>query len=436
MSKKLLCMACFVFVLSLGSIASAELVAHWPLDEGSGTTANDVTGNGNDGTLNGDPQWVAGMHGVGLEFDGDDFVDCGNQAMLNFGTGDFTITAWIQTTQPDRGSVFSNGGDNSGGIRYTFATHESNDDRMTLTTDDDSTKVQAEGATVVIDGQWYHVAAMRAGTETRVYVNGVLDGTNTVPEGYDLSGASQHNCLIGAMTSHTDGSMIKLFVGIIDDVRIYNTALTEPELQAAMQGQAFARALGPAPEDGALHADTWANLSWSAGDFAVSHDVYLDDNFDDVNNGTGDAFRGNQADTFYVAGFPGFAFPDGLVPGATYYWRIDEVNEAEPNSPWKGDVWSFSVPPKTAYFPDPIDGAEFVNLDATLNWTPGFGAKLHTVYLGDSFEDVNNATGGAPQGTATFAPASPLESEKVYYWRVDEFDVAATHKGDIWSFTT
>jgi len=436
MSKKLACAVCFVFVLSLGSIASAELVAHWPLDEGSGTIANDVTGNGNDGTLNGDPQWVAGMHGVGLEFDGDDFVDCGNQDMLNFAAGDWTISAWIQTTQTDRGSVFSNGGDNSGGVRYTFATHEANDDRMTLTTDDDSTKAQALGTTVVIDGQWYHVAAMRAGTETRVYVNGVLEGTNTVPAGYDLSGASQHNCLIGAMTSHTDASMIKLFVGIIDDVRIYNTALTEPELQVAMQGQAFTRAKGPVPENGALYEDTWINLGWSAGDFAVSHDVYLSDNLDDVDNGTGDALRGNQIATSFIVGFPGFPYPDGLVPGTTYYWRIDEVNEADPNSPWTGDIWSFSIPPKTAYFPDPIDGAEFVDLDATLAWTPGFGAKLHTVYIGENYDDVDGATGGAPRGIATFKPASPLESEKVYYWRVDEFDIAETYRGDIWAFTT
>ena len=49
---------------------------------------------------------------------------------------------------------------------------------------------------------------------------------------------------------------------------------------------------------------------------------------------------------------------------------------------------------------------------------------------------MNDAAGGAPQGTATYAPPSPLEPEKVYYWRVDEFDVEATHKGDIWSFTT
>jgi hypothetical protein len=124
------------------------------------------------------------------------------------------------------------------------------------------------------------------------------------------------------------------------------------------------------------------------------------------------------------------------VPGSTYYWRIDEVNEADPNSPWKGDIWSFSIPPKTAYNPDPSDGAEFVDPNnVTLNWTPGFGAVLHTAYFGDHYDDVNDATGGAPLGSATHSPG-PLEVEKVYYWRVDEFDSAETHKGDIWFFTT
>jgi len=206
-----------------------------------------------------------------------------------------------------------------------------------------------------------------------------------------------------------------------------------------MLGMTSARtqAFNPNPDDGALTAaETWATLSWSPGDSAVSHDVYLGDNFDDVNDGLGDTFQGNQADTELIVGFPGFPIPAGLVPGETYYWRIDEVNEADPNSPWRGNIWSFSIPAKTAYSPDPIDGAEFVDLDATLSWTPGFGAKLHTVYLGEGFDDVNDATGGAPQGVASFKPASPLESEKVYYWRVDEFDVATTHKGDIWAFTT
>ena len=191
----------------------------------------------------------------------------------------------------------------------------------------------------------------------------------------------------------------------------------------------------PNPADGALHEDIWVNLSWSPGRFAVSHDVYLGDNFDDVDSGTGDTFLGNQTATFYVAGFPGFAFPFGLVPGTTYYWRIDEVNDTEPNSPWKGDVWSFGIPPKTAYLPDPADGAESIDLNSNLNWTGGFGAKLHTVYFGDNFDDVNNAAGGLPLGTATYNPG-PLELAKAYYWRVDEFEGFVTDNGNVWSFAT
>jgi len=195
------------------------------------------------------------------------------------------------------------------------------------------------------------------------------------------------------------------------------------------------RAYNPTPADGAIHPDTWVSLSWSSGSFAVSHDVYLGDNFDDVNDGVGDTFRGNQPSTVFVAGFPGFPYPDGLVPGSTYYWRIDEVNDLNPNSPWKGDVWSFTVPPRTAYAPNPADGAKFIDPNADLSWAAGFGAKLHTVYFGDNFDDVNSATGGGTQGITTYS-LEPLELEKTYYWRVDEFDVITTHKGDVWSFTT
>jgi hypothetical protein len=221
----------------------------------------------------------------------------------------------------------------------------------------------------------------------------------------------------------------------MDMLWLFKRALSQAEIEKAMQGEAYPFALGPNPADGALYEDTWANISWSPGDFAVSHDVYFGDSFDDVSNGTGETFQGNQGTTFLVVGFPGFAYPDGLVPGTTYYWRIDEVNDADPNSPWRGPVWSFSIPPKTAYNSDPADGAEFVDPNAELGWTAGFGAKLHTVYFGDNFDDVNDAVGGAPQGTTTYSPG-PLELEKVYYWRVDEFDALETHKGDVWAFTT
>jgi hypothetical protein len=230
---------------------------------------------------------------------------------------------------------------------------------------------------------------------------------------------------------------VELWQGYLSDVRLYTRPLSAGEVLGVMQGAGglWPYASGATPADGALHADTWVNVSWRAGGYAVSHDVYLGESFEDVDNGVEGTFLGNQTSTFIVAGFPGFAYPDGLVPGTTYYWRVDEVNDSEPNSPWKGDVWSFSIPPKTAYFPDPADGAESVGVDVTLSWTAGFGAKLHTPYFGETFEEVDTAAGGSVQGTATYAPGT-LKMAKTYYWRVDEFDVVETFKGDVWSFTT
>jgi len=195
------------------------------------------------------------------------------------------------------------------------------------------------------------------------------------------------------------------------------------------------KAYKPVPDDGALYEDTWVSLGWSPGDSAVSHDVYMGDNFDDVNDGAEGTFQGNQGSNMLIVGFLGFPYPDGLVPGTTYYWRIDEVNDADPNSPWKGDVWSFWIPPKKAYEPDPPDGAKFVVLDAELSWTAGFGAKLHYVYFGDNFDDVNEGVVGLPHSETTYTPGT-LAKDAVYYWRVDEFDGAVTYKGDVWSFST
>jgi len=213
---------------------------------------------------------------------------------------------------------------------------------------------------------------------------------------------------------------------------IYSLSLV---LVLGVAGGVWAGVSRPDPADGAVHEDTWVTLSWQAGPDAASFDVYLGEDFDSVNDGTGETFRGNQASTYYVAGFPGFAYPDGLVPGTTYYWRIDEL-QADGTTVHKGAVWSFTIPAKIAKDPSPADGAEFVDPNnVVLSWTPGFGAKLHTVHFGDDFDEVDNATGGVPQGTTVYSPG-PLELEKVYYWRVDEFDAVTTYKGDVWSFTT
>jgi hypothetical protein len=194
-------------------------------------------------------------------------------------------------------------------------------------------------------------------------------------------------------------------------------------------------AYDPDPADGAILPQTWVSLGWTAGDTAASHDVYFGDNFEDVNNGTGDAYRGNQVLNlkYFVAGFTGYPYPDGLVPGTTYYWRIDEI-EAD-GTIHRGTVWSFTVPPKTAYSPNPADGAESIDLNAQLKWTAGFGAKLHFIVLGEDYDEVSNAAMGVLNGTTTYDPGK-LELATTYYWRVDESDGTNTYKGEVWSFTT
>ncbi|MBN1804455.1 MAG: hypothetical protein JW837_04330 [Sedimentisphaerales bacterium] len=192
----------------------------------------------------------------------------------------------------------------------------------------------------------------------------------------------------------------------------------------------------PDPADGTILRETWLSFSWVSGDYAASHDVYLGENYDDVLAGTSDTFQGNQTDNYFTIGFPGFPYPDGLVPGTTYYWKIVEVDQTNPESPWEGPVWSFSIAPKNAFGPEPVDGDDSVDPNTSLSWEPGFGALLYYVYFGDDYDVVKNAQGGMPWGATTYRPGGTLDLEKFYYWRVDAFHGFETYKGDVWSFST
>ena len=404
--------------------ADPSLVAWYRFDG----DATDSSGNNLHGTEMGDPTYTTGVFGQAIDLDGDgDYVDCGLDPKFDI-TEFITFTYWIQVRAFDAAwqTVLSRGDDS---WRSSRAGSEGTESFMEAAVGGTSGNY-LYGVTPVDDGQWHHVGATYDGTTFYLYLDGELESSE--PSTGQIT-VSSYPLYIGENSQATG----RHWNGLIDDVMIFNRALSQEEIQRIMQssGGAYPYATAPNPADGALHADTWVTLSWKAGDFAVSHDVYLGDNFDDVYDGTGDTFQGNQGDTFYIAGFPGFAFPEGLVPGTTYYWRIDEVNEADPNSPWKGDVWSFSIPPKTAYNPNPADGAESVDLGARLSWTAGFNAKLHTVFISEDFDTVANATVGVPLGTTTYDPG-PLKAAKIYYWRVDEFDGIQTHKGDVWSFTT
>ena len=451
MYRRLTCLISFVLLLSISlNIANADiksdLISYWKLDDGSGTTARDSVGS-NDGTLQGDAKWAEGWVIGAVELDGnDDYVDCGEGTVFNTVCRDvITLAAWVKANPaagPDWGGIIMRGygylyGDIEPFDTFAMYYHRPNE-RMGFKTNSTSPEWMASpdgSATDLFDEEWHHVASVYDGAEKVIYLDAVeiVRGAATGRIGI---GEGTGRVLLGG--GRDVEPMVIEFGGRIDEARIYDRALTQEEIVAVMENiENMPYAMSPDPPIGTLHMDIWVTLSWKPGDFAVSHDVYLGDNPEDVNEATRDSelFRGNQDLTFYVAGFPGYAYPDGLVPGTTYYWRIDEVNDTEPNSPWKGEIWSFSIPSKSAYSPVPADGAELVPLDSILAWTPDFGSKLHTIYVGEDFDTVNEAVGGSPIGVASHSPR-PLQLAKTYYWRVDEFDGAGTYKGDVWSFTT
>lgn len=439
MCRKSVCLISLVWMLSLlGTNAVGQvdptLVGWWQFEEASGTLF-DQTDNQNDGTpVNGVLYQQAGWEGYALGFDGvDDYVTVGTNGRP---TDTFSFGAWLKTTathEIEKEAISGVGGVNN--QRYAFDPRHGGDQNggAGLSIGTNGIAVYEHGSNYMptpasypteLGDDWNHVMIVYDNKLPTIYLNGRAVHTGLASPRDVVDAPIQ----LGGMT-------YGYFEGVMDEVRIYNRALSADEIKKMAPR---ATAWRPTPADGALYMDTWVSLSWEPGDFAVSHDVYFGDNFDTVNDATpaSEAFFGNQAGTFFMAGFPGYPFPEGLVPGTTYYWRIDEVNEANPDSPWKGLVWSFSIPPKIAYDPIPADTAGSVGPDdVILTWTPGYGAKLHTIYFGDDYETIRDAVGGFPSGLTSYNPG-PLELEKVYYWRVDEFDAFATHKGDVWCFTT
>ena len=421
-----------IWVLSLGSVANAKIIGQWTFD---GDLKDSVASN--DGTANGDvfAGTDNGIFGGAVEFDGSgDFVVIPTPS-LSGTTWSLTWWSFAPAGSTNTGYMVASG-DPSGYEAIFFRRFGPEVYAGGVTQDTSVTpRISLGEPGPYPRGQWHHHAVLHDG-DTRTaywYIDRELwVDTNAANTNETTFTSFDEVIYVGNRKSGG-----RDFEGKIDDLRFFDHVLSVAQIEEIMRGAGsdYPFASSPNPPDGTLHEDTWINLSWWPGDFAVSHDVYLGDNFDDVRDGSADTFRGNQNSTFYIAGFVGFAYPDGLVPGTTYYWRIDEVNDADPNSPWKGPIWSFSIPPKTAYAPDPADGAEFVDLDAELSWTAGYGAILHTVYLGDNYDDVSNAEAGPSQGSTTYKPAS-LEPEKIYYWRIDEFDGVATYRGDIWGFTT
>ena len=430
MYKKLL----FVVLVSLMAVSTAvaELVAYYPLSEGTGTTAADASGKGHTGTIQGTPTWVDGPPGYGkaLYYEGHSpasgWVNCGTWNP-SAGTGQLSVALWARYEGPVSGEyqgvIGKRDGWDDAGTQMMWCIEINRDNQQISFFRGGS--YPPGGGRILTIGQWAHVAATFDGTTAIFYINGEQTGSGSFSFGPKTDATIALGCV--------EGSGWNSFNGTLDEVRLYNTALTPNEVKALA---AKYGASNPNPTDGAKISQTSVAISWTAGAFGETHHVFFGDNYDAVYNGAASTDKGIQAFTVYWA-------PD-LQIGKTYYWRVDELSATQPGSPWRGAVWSFTIPPKTAWQPNPGDGAKYVDTSATLSWSAGLAAILHHVYLGTNLGAVKNAdtsdTTGiyrGPVGTPTSYTPPTLAFETDYYWRIDEFDaITPINKGPVWSFTT
>jgi len=441
MSGRLINSVTFILVLGLTiNTAVAELVAYYPLDEGTGTIAVDASGNGHDGTLRNGATWIQpgyfGDSAINVDGSSGSRVAIGTWDPSE-GTGQLSLALWVkwsgeQNLNDHMGLIGKRDSwAATGALRWFLEVRQNGQIQMRNYGQAVSAPVGTLDPFVNV---WAHVAVTFDGDIARIYLN----GEQVASGGFSLHDKADATMGIGSTHGGTSGTA-EVFSGDLDEVYIFNNPLSQVQIQDLAEGitPVFPKARWPQPEDGAALWENWASFSWEPGDGAASHDVYIGENFADVSEGTNDMFWKNQTELFFIAGFPSYPFPDGLVPGITYFWRIDEV-EADGVTKHKGDVWSFFISPKKAYAPSPIDGSGLVATDVTLSFAPGIGVKVHHIYFGESYADVEAGTPDTDKGPLAMTSYVPgtLEFNKKYFWRVDEFDGVETHIGDVWSFQT
>ncbi|MEE9466073.1 MAG: LamG-like jellyroll fold domain-containing protein, partial [Candidatus Neomarinimicrobiota bacterium] len=401
------------------SFATGGLLAHWAFDDGSGYLAADSSGNGFNGDISG-AAWTDGVLGGALALDGiDDYVDFG--ALSEFEIANGTITGWFYVNSwPVRGGIISKDGsgyrddfelmrDRSGSNKLHFEMHPIAAPRLTSVKSDDDIALVS----------WTHFAISWGSEGMKMWIDGVQQAdTNPWTDGIVSSG---YPLMIGT-------GQYGSFEGLVDEFRLFSGILNDSEIQAIFADSNIAKS--PNPYNGEVDVPVEAELIWTAGKNAVTHEVYLrtDPNF---------------ASAVPVATgltSPSYDPPGDLELNTTYYWCVDEVDSSANVTP--GNIWSFTTVPPKAYNPAPTNSATEVDPGTVLSWTPGGGGTYqHDVYIGTDQTIVANAT----PADSEFKGAQPYEETDydpdlnygiTYYWRIDEVDNGDTYRGDLWTFTT
>jgi regulation of enolase protein 1 (concanavalin A-like superfamily) len=409
-----------------------------PLDEGTDVPA-DRSGNNLTVTLPYGATWTSpGASGTGycLSLNGtSQFIRVEDNAVLGL-TNKLTIALWLYngsgtTGNPAKGVLIKGvAGDGNAWKNLGFRT---DDDLIPVyrrinwrCRQGDTHPNGLDSLTALRVGGWTHVAvtfdANAPGNNNKIYIDGVISNQNRVTTPLTTNTGP---LFIGADT-YTQPAGRWFWYGMVDDVSIYNRALSAAEIKVL--AGILNTATNPTPADTSTVNTKNVLLEWFQGSNAAyvnGHHVYFGDNYDNVDNGAGGTDKGLCTDPNFLV--------SGLVPGTTYYWKVIEVNGV---NQWPGPIWSFTVSTGKAFNPDPPDGRIYVGTrNRILTWAGGTGTTAHHIYFGTNQTDVTNGTGGTDRGIRTEPNYTPgtLMYDTTYYWRIAEVNGL---NGDVWRFVT
>jgi len=333
MVSKIFC-PLLVFGICLTSGVYAEiddgLIGWWMFDEGTGTTVTDSSGAGHDGFfVDSTPEWVPGMYGTALEFDGTDKVEIPDHAAFHL-TNAMSVALWMQpgAEQVSSAKLFIK--QKSGQYPYSLQYDESR--QGLFATVYASTRYDTAPHIPDVPDEWAHLCFTYDGSVLVLYKDGEeVASVNT-------SGELQQNDLSLSIGCRLDYA--QNFNGIIDDVRLFNRDLSPEEVQQVMVDAPTDVVTDPSPVDGATHVLRDVVLSWVPIDSAAQHEIYFgtdaqavaDANTSDTTN----IYRGRVIAHSYIPA-------ETLEFGKTYYWRVDEIGAPPDNTVLKGNIWSFKV---------------------------------------------------------------------------------------------
>jgi len=235
---------------SYAEIDPEMVVGIWLFDEGSGKIAEDLSNNSNDGTFFGDPEWGEGKFDGALEFDGDDRVIVPSSDSIKSTMEGLTVVSWIYPTETAaNGNILEVNGNSGWRIRVFNGGPQG----QAAFFDRGGTNCFASRTVVPVD-KWSHLAATGSEDGIIIYLDGVNDGGVNNP--YTPDPGNDHLSIGGCNEFDSE-----YFVGLIDEVGIFNVALEDKDIKSIMEkGLQVALFGGAAVFSADRLAATWAGI--------------------------------------------------------------------------------------------------------------------------------------------------------------------------------